>query len=77
MLGEDDTEDVSPEEERKSFTHQTLWHKTLIVAAGPAFNFLLTYVIFAGLLASGAPLFVPTFQDLTPKSAGHYSWFSR
>jgi regulator of sigma E protease len=40
--------------------------KVLIVAAGPGFNFILAYFIFAGWLATGAPLFVPTFQDLTP-----------
>jgi regulator of sigma E protease len=43
-----------------------LWGKVLIVAAGPGFNFILAYFIFAGWLATGAPLFVPTFQDLTP-----------
>ena len=29
-------------------------------------NFILAYFIFAGWLATGTPLFVPTFQDLTP-----------
>ena len=67
MFGEDDTEVVSPEEQQQSFTHQSLPNKTLIVAAGPGFNFLLTYLIFTGLLASGSPLFVPTFQDITPQ----------
>ena len=67
MFGEDDTEAVSPDQQRESFTHQSLPHKTLIVAAGPGFNFLLTYLIFTGLLASGSPLFVPTFQDITPQ----------
>ncbi len=67
MFGEDDTEVVPVEEQRQSFTHQSLPNKTLIVAAGPGFNFLLTYLIFTGLLASGSPLFVPTFQDITPK----------
>jgi regulator of sigma E protease len=43
-----------------------LWGKVLIVAAGPGFNFILAYFIFAGWLATGAPLPVPTFQDLTP-----------
>ena len=38
----------------------------LIVAAGPGFNFILAYLIFAGWLSTGAPLFVPTFRDLSP-----------
>ncbi len=66
MYGEDDTEVVPHEEQRHSFTHQSLPNKSLIVAAGPGFNFLLTYILFTGLLASGSPLFVPTFEDITP-----------
>src|SRR5206468_2667241 len=54
------------EDKRRSFTHQRLPGKVFIVAAGPGFNFLLAYLIFTGWLATGAPLFVPTFKDLTP-----------
>src|SRR3982751_3211758 len=49
----------------KLFAHQSLWGKVLIVAAGPGFNFILAYLIFAGWLSTGAPLFVPTFRDLS------------
>ncbi len=66
LFGEDDTDAISPEDQRRSFSHQKLWSKMLIVAGGPGFNFLLAYLIFAGWLATGAPLFVPSFQDLTP-----------
>jgi regulator of sigma E protease len=66
LFGEDETDAISPEDQRRSFSHQKLWGKMLIVAAGPGFNFLLAYLIFAGWLATGAPLFVPTFKDLTP-----------
>jgi regulator of sigma E protease len=66
LFGEEETEAISPEDRRRSFAHQKLWNKMLIVAAGPGFNFLLAYVIFAGWLAAGAALFVPTFKDLTP-----------
>jgi regulator of sigma E protease len=66
LFGEDDTDAISPEDQRRSFSHQKLWKKMLIVAGGPGFNFLLAYLIFAGWLATGAPLFVPTFKDLTP-----------
>ncbi|MCG8616272.1 MAG: RIP metalloprotease RseP, partial [Desulfobacterales bacterium] len=40
------TGDVSPEERELSFSHKSLWRKSLIVAAGPAFNFLLAIIIF-------------------------------
>ena len=66
LFGEDETEATTPEDRARSFAHKGLWGKVLIVAAGPGFNFILAYFIFAGWLATGAPLFVPTFQDLTP-----------
>lgn len=66
LFGEDESDAISPAEQRRSFSHQNLWNKVLIVAAGPGFNFLLAYLIFAAWLATGAPLFVPSFQDLTP-----------
>lgn len=66
LFGEDETEATTQDDRARSFSHQSLWGKVLIVAAGPGFNFILAYVIFAAWLATGAPLFVPTFQDLTP-----------
>lgn len=66
LFGEDETEATTQEDRARSFAHQSLWGKVLIVAAGPGFNFILAYFIFVGWLATGAPLFVPTFQDLTP-----------
>lgn len=66
LFGEDEAEATTPEDRRRSFAHQGLWGKILIVAAGPGFNFILAYLIFAGWLSTGAPLFVPTFRDLSP-----------
>ncbi len=66
LFGEEEGDATTPEEQRRSFTHQNLWSKVLIVFGGPGFNFLLAYLIFAGWLATGAPLFVPSFADLTP-----------
>ncbi len=66
LFGEEESDATTPEEQRQSFTHQSLWSKVLIVFGGPGFNFLLAYLIFAGWLATGAPLFVTSFADLTP-----------
>lgn len=66
LFGEDETEATTQEDRRRSFAHQGLWGKVLIVAAGPGFNFILAYLIFAGWLSTGSPLFVPTFRDLSP-----------
>ena len=63
MFGEDLGESISPQEQEESFVHKSLWKRTLIVAAGPGFNFLLSYLIFSAWLATGAPLPVPTFEE--------------
>ena len=65
LFGEEETEALTPDDRRRSFVHQSLWGKVLIVAAGPGFNFILAYLIFAGWLSTGSPLFVPTFRDLS------------
>ncbi|MBW1615033.1 MAG: RIP metalloprotease RseP [Deltaproteobacteria bacterium] len=52
MIGEDPEADVAPEDIPLSFTHKPLWQKTFIVAAGPAFNFLLAVIIFSGIFYS-------------------------
>jgi regulator of sigma E protease len=65
MLGEDLTDpEVKEEDKQRSFAHASLLKRTAIVAAGPVFNLLLAYLIFTAWLATGAPLFVPSFADL-------------
>ncbi len=66
LFGEDEAEALTPEDRKRSFAHQSLSSKVLIVAAGPGFNFILAYLIFFGWLSTGSPLFVPTFRDLSP-----------
>ncbi len=66
MFGDDAGETISPQDQQRSFSHKSLTKRTLIVAAGPGFNFLLSYLIFTGWLAFGTPLFIPTLEELTP-----------
>jgi regulator of sigma E protease len=66
LFGEEGSETISVADQRQSFIHQSLPHKMLIVAAGPGFNFILSYLIFTGMLAFGSPLFVPNIDDITP-----------
>ena len=66
MFGEDVHETVSPDERERSFSHKPLWKRTLIVAAGPGFNFFLSYLIFSAWLAMGSPLPIPTFDEISP-----------
>ena len=67
LFGEEETDALTPEDKRRSFSHQRLGSKFLIVAAGPGFNFLLTFLIFTAWLSTGSPLFMPTFRELTPE----------
>ncbi|OGF26281.1 hypothetical protein A2303_03735 [Candidatus Falkowbacteria bacterium RIFOXYB2_FULL_47_14] len=57
MVGDEPGREVRPEFARLSFDNKPLWKKSLIVAAGPAFNFLLAAIIIFGILfAQGIPV---------------------
>jgi len=47
LLGESDTDDVLPADERRSFVKQHVLKKIAIVIAGPLFNFLFAVLAFA------------------------------
>lgn len=66
LFGEEETEAVTADDRRRSFIHQGLWGKVLIVAAGPGFNFILAYLIFTAWLSTGYTLPVPSFKDIAP-----------
>jgi regulator of sigma E protease len=66
LFGEDEAEAITPEDRKRSFVHQNLWGKVLIVSAGPGFNFILAYLIFAAWLSTGYTLPVPSFKDIAP-----------
>ena len=46
MVGEEPGATIDPRDESLSFTHKPLLQKSIIVAAGPAFNFILSLFIF-------------------------------
>jgi len=56
----------APEDRARSFAHQPVWKRIMIVAAGPVFNMLLAYLIFSGSLSIGVPMYVPDFDSLMP-----------
>jgi regulator of sigma E protease len=56
LLGENPGEEVPPELEPRSFQHHPLWHRFLIVLAGPAFNLLFAVLaLFLVFSLSGIP----------------------
>jgi regulator of sigma E protease len=68
MVGEDPAEDVDPELKRVSFSHKPIWQRAIIVAAGPAFNVLLAFVLFLVVFAVGYPRLQPIVGTVIPGS---------
>jgi regulator of sigma E protease len=54
---------TTPEERNHSFPARPLYQRMAIIAAGPAANFLLSIVIFAGLFATFGEIIVPARVD--------------
>ncbi|MDA8387278.1 MAG: RIP metalloprotease RseP [Nitrospiraceae bacterium] len=67
MLGEEEGEELAPEEKAFAFNFQPVWKRALIAFAGPLFNVLLTFVILAAILAARLPVNIPRLGDITPK----------
>ncbi|MDY6951547.1 MAG: RIP metalloprotease RseP [Thermodesulfobacteriota bacterium] len=60
MVGEAPDSELDPSQIPLSFSHKSLWKRSLIVLAGPVFNLLLSVAIFfAFLLISGLPIIEP------------------
>jgi regulator of sigma E protease len=69
MVGEDPAEEVSPAEREKAFSHQPLWKRAAIVAAGPVSNLLLAFFIFACVMVfSGVRTATTTIADVVPNN---------
>ena len=57
MIGEETGEEVTPEDEPRSFHHQSLLGRFLIVAAGPGANFVTAFVLFSlAFVSFGIPV---------------------
>jgi regulator of sigma E protease len=69
LLGESDTEELSPEDEKRSFFKQAVWKRMLIVLAGPVFNFLLALVIFIIVFMYGLPNLTANVGEVQKESA--------
>ncbi len=60
LLGENPNDEVPPEDLPYSFLHRPLWHRGLIVLAGPAFNFLFAVLALFMLFALWGIPYMPT-----------------
>jgi regulator of sigma E protease len=69
LLGENPGEEIPPESQPYSFVHHSLWHRTLIVLAGPLFNlFFATLALFVVFSLSGIPFLTTEIGGIKPGS---------
>jgi len=60
MFGEQPGEEIAPADRSRSFSSRPIWHRFIIVLAGPTFNLLFALLVFSLIyLASGIPEPVP------------------
>jgi regulator of sigma E protease len=64
MYGEDPSLDIPNEMKIKAFSHKPLYQRSLIVFAGPLFNFLLAIVLFAVINMFGAKALLPVVGEI-------------
>lgn len=65
MLGESLEEELKEEEKPEAYNYQPVWKRVVIVASGPIFNFVLTYIIFVSFLSYGLPVGIPKLESIT------------
>lgn len=75
MVGESPTDEVSPEEEARSFSHKSVWKRMIIVAAGPLSNVALAVVAYYVLaIVWGQPVLTAevgeVLKDMPAQAAG-------
>ncbi|MGD8784879.1 MAG: RIP metalloprotease RseP, partial [Thioalkalispiraceae bacterium] len=67
MLNEQEGE-VAEEEKHRAFNRQPIWKRSLIVLAGPAFNFFLAIFIYWGISVWGVEGTKPVIKQIEPNS---------
>jgi len=67
MLNEHEGE-VADEEKHRAFNRQPIWKRSLIVLAGPAFNFFLAILIYWGISVWGVEGAKPVLKQIEPNS---------
>ncbi|MGC2432964.1 MAG: RIP metalloprotease RseP [Desulfobaccales bacterium] len=69
MLGENPGEEIPPELQPFSFMHQPLWHRFLIVLAGPISNLILAFLVFLLVFAvNGIPYLTTVITEVEQNS---------
>ncbi len=66
LMGENPEEKVAEEDLGRSFSKQPIWKRSLIIAAGPFFNFFLAVVLFSTINLFGIPYAPPKVGEVQP-----------
>jgi regulator of sigma E protease len=66
--GRDRSQEITAEDQLQSFDQKPLWQRSLIVAAGPAANFVLAIVLFSVIYVSGVPQ-LPAILQSPPENS--------
>ncbi len=66
--GRNRTQEITAEDQLQSFDQKPLWQRSLIVAAGPAANFVLAIVLFSVIDVSGVPQ-LPAILQSPPENS--------
>lgn len=66
LVGENDEEEVPPEEQDKAFYSKPVWVKMAIVSAGPIANLVFAFLVFWVIFQSGVPALTPKIGDVMP-----------
>ena len=70
LLGESGTEELPPEDEKRSFFKQPTWKRLLIVLAGRGFQLSAGHRYFLyRLIMYGLPNLIPVIGEMSPDSA--------
>ena len=77
LLGESETEEITQEDQARSFSVKSVWKRIMIVFAGPLFNFLLAIVIFGAVYMYGVPVMTAKIGGVQPDSPAFFSGITK
>ena len=69
LSGESEEDELTEEDQKRSFMRQSVWKRMSIVVAGPVFNFLLAIVIFTFVYSWGVPILISKIGSVQEGSA--------
>jgi len=77
LLGEEEGEELPPEDVPRSFTAQPVWKRFAIVFAGPVFNIILAVILCYIVMLTGSPTPIAKVSDVKPGSPAEAAGFKK